>query len=201
MSLSWPAIRRLRAMATGIVLMLAPIAAAYAGPSMTPPASPTAARPGPATSAVEPDIEHFPGYELEGDNYKLLAAPSYRDCAAFCAEDPRCRALEYYIDKRGCGLFETVPAKRRRAGVDTGVVLGPPDASTPELRRLRRRFVEGAGYETIGGSSFEDCSRRCQNDARCRMLEFYKPKQKCNLFDHQRARRSSDDDAEVAVKQ
>lgn len=198
MHLSRPANLRLGVLSAAMLLTLA---VANAGPSMTPPAPPPAAERSPATSDEEPDVKHFPGYELEGDSYKQLSAKSYDDCAVFCAEDPRCRALEYYIDKRSCGLFETVPPKRRRAGVDTGILTGLPAEAPSSLRKLERRFVEGEGYETIGDSSFEDCSMRCQKDGRCRMLEFYKPKQKCNLFDHQRARRSNDDDAVVAVKQ
>lgn len=212
-----PALGVLRAMSVAVLLLGAPFVC-NAGPSqvpakaISPPPSAEEAEPAgrAAGSDEEPAVKHYPGYELEDDSYKVLTAPSYGDCAVSCTEDPRCRALEYYIDKRDCGLFDRVPSKRRRSGVDAGIVIPPaksppqtaqkPALQTPTLQKLRRRYVEGEGYETIAGSSFEDCSSRCLRDERCRMLEFYRPKEKCNLFDHQRSNRSSDDDAEVAVK-
>ena len=72
--------------------------------------------------------------------------------------------------------------------------------TTGDFRKLTRHYVEGEGYDTTLESSYDACSRRCLNEDRCRMFEFYKPKRKCNLFDHTRARKTSDADAEVAIK-
>ena len=61
-------------------------------------------------------------------------------------------------------------------------------------------YFASEGYATALDSSYDDCSRRCLDDGRCLMFEFYKPKRKCNLFDHTRAKKTSDADAEVAIK-
>ena len=82
-------------------------------------------------------------------------------------------------------------------GVSSG---SSASGTTREFRKLTRHYVEGEGYATTLDSSYDDCSRRCLDDGRCLMFEFYKPKRKCNLFDHTRAKKTSDADAEVAIK-
>jgi hypothetical protein len=44
-------------------------------------------------------------------------------------------------------------------------------------------WIEGPGYDITYGGSYEACARRCRYSPRCRMVEFYRPERKCNLYD------------------
>lgn len=149
------------------------------------------------------DIERIAGYEFEGTSYAQFKNMDFPGCAERCAGEPRCRAIEHYVREQSCGLFDVVPPRRRRAGVDIGVMPRSmqPDGPAPSLRKLTRHYVKGEGYDTTLNSSWAECSARCLNDGRCRMLEFYKPKQKCNLFDHTRTLKSDDNDADIGIKE
>lgn len=169
-----------------------------------PAASERVVAPPPPPADTKPEgtpLDRVRGFEFEGNRYAAPEAATYESCAQACGFDDRCRAVEFYTDKKQCGLFDVVPPRRKKAGVDIGVKQGLAELPPPQvMRKLTRHYVEGEGYDTTDGSSFDECSKRCLNDGRCRMMEFYKPKKKCNLFDHTRAVKTADNDAEVAVK-
>ena len=73
--------------------------------------------------------------------------------------------------------------------------LPEPVAAKPveRIERLSGHYVEGPGYvtyfhqQTAGyAGTYPECERNCLADARCRMIEFYKPLRKCHLYDHTR---------------
>ena len=66
-------------------------------------------------------MERRPGLELTGSNYVELAGTSLADCERRCLADSRCRALEFYVERRSCGLFDRVPGMRRARGIDVSV--------------------------------------------------------------------------------
>lgn len=67
--------------------------------------------------------------------------------------------------------------------------LGGPLPAGAALQRLDGVWIEGPGYEITYGGDYEGCSRLCLRTERCRMIEYYKPERKCNLYDSVRPRR------------
>lgn len=82
-----------------------------------------------------------------------------------------------------------------------GVALHGPAAAEPAvfIEKLASHYVEGPGYVTHWGGTYDQCDRRCVADQRCVMIEFYKPQKKCHLYDHTRFSGRSDA-ADVGMK-
>lgn len=81
-----------------------------------------------------------------------------------------------------------------------------PPAAQVVMQKLPAHYVEGAGYvtffhkETKGyGGTYAECEKNCLADARCKMIEFYKPLRKCHLYNHVKVSGQSRD-ADVALK-
>jgi hypothetical protein len=81
-----------------------------------------------------------------------------------------------------------------------------PTATAAVMQKLASHYVEGAGYVTFFhnqtkgyGGTYAECEKNCLADARCKMIEFYKPLRKCHLYDHIKWSGKSKD-AEVALK-
>lgn len=49
-------------------------------------------------------------------------------------------------------------------------------------------WVEGPGFDITYGAPYEACARRCLANARCKMIEYYRPERKCNLYTSVRPR-------------
>jgi hypothetical protein len=92
----------------------------------------------------------------------------------------------------------------------TAPSVSAPVASTPVapavMQKLAAHYVEGPGYvtffhkETKGyGGTYAECEKNCLADARCKMIEFYKPLRKCHLYNHVKYSGQSRD-ADVALK-
>ena len=67
----------------------------------------------------------------------------------------------------------------------------PPASSSkspPALQRVDGFWVEGPGYDITYGGDYEGCARRCLDDSKCLMVEYYKPEKKCNLYSTKRPR-------------
>lgn len=155
-------------------------------------------------AAVDRSIEmkRFAATELEGTKYASPPVTSFEECADACRSTPRCHAVEFYAVNKTCGLFDTVPRRAARAGVETALkLIAKGKVRELRVRKLERKYVEGEGYDTTRESSFEECAERCLHDGRCKMMEFYAPAGKCNLFAHTRALKADDDDALVGLKE
>jgi hypothetical protein len=84
-------------------------------------------------------------------------------------------------------------------------VAAPPTVEA-RMDKLADHYVEGPGYVTFFfqqtkgyGGTYEECEKNCLADARCKMIEFYKPLRKCHLYNHARWSGRSKD-ANVALK-
>ena len=51
------------------------------------------------------------------------------------------------------------------------------------MATLRGVWIEGPGYEVRYGIRYDACAKRCLEQPKCVMLEYYRPKNKCNLYD------------------
>lgn len=85
-----------------------------------------------------------------------------------------------------------------------------PTATAPAapatMQKLAAHYVEGAGYVTFFhkqtkgyGGTYDECEKNCLADARCKMIEFYKPLRKCHLYNHVKYSGQSRD-ADVALR-
>lgn len=82
-----------------------------------------------------------------------------------------------------------------------------PAGAGAVMKKLADHYVEGAGYVTFFhqktkgyGGTYAECETSCLADARCTMIEFYKPLRKCHLYNHVKWSGKSRD-ADVALKQ
>lgn len=76
----------------------------------------------------------------------------------------------------------------------TSIGKAPQPAATAKvspdgLEALSGVWIEGPGYRVTYGMTYETCARQCLEADRCRMIEFYKPERKCNLYDNVRPRK------------
>jgi hypothetical protein len=76
-------------------------------------------------------------------------------------------------------------------GAPVAASASPAAASSvagPSMERLTGVWVEGPGFEITYGGTYESCAARCLANAKCAMIEFYRPERKCNLYDKVRPR-------------
>ena len=64
-----------------------------------------------------------------------------------------------------------------------------PAGKRPAMEKLEGVWVEGPGYDITYGKTYEACAERCLANDRCRMIEFYRPERKCNLYAEIRPRK------------
>ncbi len=57
------------------------------------------------------------------------------------------------------------------------------------MEKLAGVWVDGPGYDITYGRTYEACAARCLATDRCRMIEFYRPERRCNLYAEMRTRR------------
>lgn len=79
------------------------------------------------------------------------------------------------------------------AGWNRGTSNGTPNArpapdraatqsAVARIEKWADHFVDGDGYDKRVATAYADCESRCLSDARCLMMEFYRPTKMCNLF-------------------
>ena len=69
------------------------------------------------------------------------------------------------------------------------------------LEKIPNKWIEGEGYKTTLNGTVEDCNKLCAADANCKIMEFYHPENKCNLYnDAKLTLNDGDEKAEVAVR-
>jgi hypothetical protein len=56
------------------------------------------------------------------------------------------------------------------------------------LEKLTGVWIDGPGFDVTYGMTYERCEARCLANAKCKMIEFYRPEQKCNLYGAHRPR-------------
>lgn len=60
-------------------------------------------------------------------------------------------------------------------------------AASPDFDIRSGQWVEGPGYKVVWDMGPRTlCEAACRADPRCAMFEYWKPRQKCNLYDHTR---------------
>lgn len=80
-------------------------------------------------------------------------------------------------------LFLAVGAKSL---VDKPASLRPGDTIEP----LSGVWIEGPGFDITYGGTYDSCAKRCLANAKCAMIEFYRPEKKCNLYSELRPRKT-----------
>lgn len=63
-----------------------------------------------------------------------------------------------------------------------------PDAGRGAIEKLSGVWVEGPGFEVTYGGNYDGCAQRCLGNAKCVMIEYYRPERKCNLYSNMRPR-------------
>ena len=82
----------------------------------------------------------------------------------------------------------------------------PPTAEVPSsvrqavMKKTPGVWVEGPGYQITYGRTYELCAQQCLAANRCRMIEFYRPEKKCNLYDSVRPQLKGGDST-VGIRQ
>lgn len=56
-------------------------------------------------------------------------------------------------------------------------------AAMPRIERIAGVWIEGPGFDITYGKDYDACAKRCLANARCAMIEYYRPERKCNLYD------------------
>lgn len=74
-----------------------------------------------ATAAPADTMERREGHELLGNAYRVVTLGDTAACEQACLADVKCAAAEYYHQKRGCGLFDTVPPVKRAKSIDVAI--------------------------------------------------------------------------------
>lgn len=54
------------------------------------------------------------------------------------------------------------------------------------MQRLSGVWVDGPGYDIKYGADYDTCAKRCAAEAKCQMIEYYRPEKKCNMYDAHR---------------
>lgn len=49
-------------------------------------------------------------------------------------------------------------------------------------------WIEGPGFDVTYGGTYDGCAARCLANPACVLIEYYRPEQKCNLYDALRPR-------------
>ncbi len=80
--------------------------------------------------------------------------------------------------------------------------VAPPAAGSAPVRivKLSGVWIEGPGATVTYGISYADCAGRCVGDTGCKMLEYYRPEKKCNLYRELRPRLKGGS-SDVGIKQ
>lgn len=63
------------------------------------------------------------------------------------------------------------------------------DQAKPRIERLAGVWIEGPGFDVTYGKDYDACASRCLANAKCAMIEYYRPERKCNLYDTVRPRK------------
>ena len=66
----------------------------------------------------------------------------------------------------------------------------PSNTAAATMERLAGVWIEGPGFDVTYGGSYDSCSQKCLGNAKCVMIEYYRPEKKCNLYDAVRPRKS-----------
>ncbi len=75
----------------------------------------------PAVAAARFGMERRAETEITGANYRRFVDTSLGECERRCLAEERCRAVEFYVENRSCGLFDDTPNLRRARGVSASV--------------------------------------------------------------------------------
>lgn len=81
------------------------------------------------------------------------------------------------------------PALAQQPGASAQVPVAAPAATKAgTIEKLTGVWVEGPGFDIKYGADYDACAARCLGNARCVMIEYYRPEKKCNLYDTVRPR-------------
>jgi len=134
-----------------------------------------------------PNFAAYDNFDVHGKDLKQLAKIDLTDCAAACADEKRC--IGYSFDKwnRYCFLKATATTMRLEPNTISGLtptVIAPARASTPvSMQRYRNKAFPYSGQSTTRAASFEECEKRCADDAPCVAFTFFKTSNQCRLMD------------------
>lgn len=87
------------------------------------------------------------------------------------------------------GMVSPASAQSQPAPASSTTAKAPPAAASgTRIERLQGVWVEGPGYKITYGKPYDACAASCLSTDRCRMIEYYRPEKKCNLYDSIRPR-------------
>lgn len=143
----------------------------------------------PAPSSNSGMITRRANQYFDGEGYAKYRGSSWNDCVNRCTADRTCVAIEFYKPSSDCNLYAHTPAGGASKDADIGLKSGAASSYTPaalpsvSIERQPNRYFDGEGYAKTKNSNWPDCVSRCMTDGRCLALEFFRPRNECNLYD------------------
>ena len=90
-------------------------------------------------------------------------------------------------------------AASAQTAVPTTVPAAPLLVKSASMEKLSDVWVDGPGFDITYGKAYDVCAQRCLANATCKMIEYYRPQKKCNMYSAERPRLKGGD-SEVAVR-
>lgn len=144
-----------------------------------------------APAAAEQTVQRNTAIDqfLERDSVTALEA----DMAAKDAARTRLRQ-----GASGLGMNEKAKGRSSNAAAEPA-----PQSSGKSGAAMQRlaagQWVEGPGFDVTYGHTYESCAAKCVANAKCVMIEFYRPERKCNLYSSKRPTKKGGS-SDVAVR-
>ncbi len=94
-----------------------------------------------------------------------------------------------------------IPGARAQTTVTqrTEAQLTPAPVKPAFMEKFSGVWVEGPGFDITYGKAYDDCAQRCLASATCKMIEYYRPQKKCNMYAAERPRLKGGS-SEVAIR-
>jgi hypothetical protein len=154
---------------------------AAAEPVISPQYEPAPASP----SQAPPGFSYLAGTDLYGGDLDQtgIRGISLGQCEQLCAENPRCVALSYVVDKQWCWPKAELGARRADYGITSAVKSGISVTAMTAADFQIVRDVDFFGSDLfpsgVRNVTFQQCEQLCREDDRCRAFSWVDSKRWC----------------------
>ena len=129
-------------------------------------------------------LQAYDNYDLIGTELRGLPNTNLQTCSAACQSDNRCQAFSYNKWTQQCSLKATIGRLRFEPSSLAGVS-GPMPATADlpwEIMSLQGQSFNGTPYSSPTTATYDQCTRRCQDDPQCVGLSYVTQQRTCKLF-------------------
>ena len=129
-------------------------------------------------------LQAYDNYDLIGTELRGLPNTNLQTCSAACQSDNRCQAFSYNKWTQQCSLKATIGRLRFEPSSLAGVS-GPMPATADlpwEIMSLQGQSFNGTPYSSPTTPTYDQCTRRCQDDPQCVGLSYVTQQRTCKLF-------------------